>query len=167
MGYEWGDNAKIHPDDHTDFDLDLGCGTAKKGRIGVDKYDLPSVDVVVDLNESGLGSLFPEGSIDSIIASHILEHIGEGFVSLIDDCWRILSPGGLLRIIVPLFPTRAAVIDPDHKRFFVPGSFDYFTSSPPGNQQPYIDGTFIKTAEQWTPDNPDWGEMRVSLRKVQ
>lgn len=163
VALDWGENQRISKDDWTDFHLDLGCGTAKKGRIGLDKIPGEGVDVVHDLASGGTLP-FDDASIDSIIASHVLEHIGENFIALMADCSRVLRSGGLFRIIVPLFPTRAAVIDPDHKRFFCAGSFDYFTSQQPGFQKPYIENPFTKTDEVCSPPS-DWGEMRVSLRK--
>lgn len=45
--------------------LDLGCGTTRReGRIGIDKLDLPSVDIVADVEE-GL-SFLPKDSVDEI-----------------------------------------------------------------------------------------------------
>ena len=54
--------------------IDLGCGPKKKpGRIGIDKADLPNVDVVADL-EKGLAFL-PDSSVDDIHCRSLLAHI--------------------------------------------------------------------------------------------
>ena len=45
---------------------------------------------------------FPENSLRAVYASHLLEHLylDEG-KRLLRECYRILSPGGILRIVVP------------------------------------------------------------------
>lgn len=123
---------------------------------------------------------FPTGSIESIITHHCFEHIGDGFVRLMDECHRVLRPGGILRIITPLFPSMAAVSDPDHRRYFMRDSFLPFTGSPDGDSwmesfsTPYSTARFELTAEDYTPRLPNpadwWGdkdrrELRVTLRK--
>lgn len=198
-----------HVDDQVDFHVDLGCGRVKKGRIGVDRYAAPGVNVVMDLSSlfvyamplqpgadafsereiapgsplpmpisSGLP--FPDGSIESIVTHHCLEHVGDGFVKLIDECWRVLKPDGLLRAIVPLFPSRSAVEDPDHKRYFMEDTFASFLGSRSGEcwldsfSVPYTRGRFLETAKDCTPLFPpderwttaDRREMRISLRAV-
>lgn len=158
-GYDWAPATKgDHPDDQIDFHLDLGAGVLKKGRLTLDRFG--DVDILQDLNTldrawSPIGELdyppdsypdapqkalpFPDNSIKSIISHHCLEHIGDGFIRLMDECYRVLEPGGKFRIIVPLFPSFAAVDDPDHKR--------YFTKE-----------TFISFCHEAGPETPFWTE---------
>ena len=42
------------------------------------------------------------------------------------ECHRILTPGGLLRLRVPIFGSPWHLIDPTHVRGFHPLNFDYF-----------------------------------------
>lgn len=187
-----------HADDQLDFHVDLGCGTVKKGRIGIDRFEAPGVDVVMDLNKLRVKALpivpgkppspiiqegalpFPDSSIESIVTHHCLEHIGDGFVALIDDCWRVLKPEGLFRIIVPLYPSTSAVEDPDHKRYFMEDTFASFLGARTGEcwlssfSVPYTKGRFLQEAKnctalfppelRWTPD--DRREMRLTLRAI-
>ena len=44
---------------------------------------------------------FPKDSIESIITHHCFEHIGDGFIRLVDECHRVLKPGGILRSARP------------------------------------------------------------------
>ena len=54
--------------------IELGCGQkSKQGRITVDKVDLPSVDIVADI-ENGLAFL-PDDTVDEIHCRSVLEHI--------------------------------------------------------------------------------------------
>ena len=209
--YDWGTDAARgdHETDNLDFHLDLGCGTVKKARLGIDRHPAPGVDLTMDLNDlipvglegrptptddlfeeallkgwlpKGFGLPFPDGSIESIITHHCLEHIGDGFVNLMDECHRVLVPGGVMRIIVPLFPSRTAVEDPDHKRYFMEGTFETFCGTADGSHWhesfsvPYTTCRFEMTHKDMTSEEDAggptglWGpdgarEIRVALRK--
>lgn len=135
--YDWNPATKgEHPDDDIDFHIDLGAGKIPKGRLTIDRHG--DADIIMDLDTFQVykingqetiisGMPFPNDSIKSIITHHCLEHIGTGFLRLMDECYRILEPGGIFRIIVPLFPSLAAVSDPDHKRYFTKDTFIAFT----------------------------------------
>ena len=197
--YDWSPATRGgHPEDQIDFHVDLGCGTLKKGRLGIDLFPGPIVDIVMDLDQLFLGIEendlvklqqlipiqgrlpFPTGSIESIISHHCMEHIGDGFIRLMDECHRVLVPGGPLRIISPLFPSRAAVEDPDHKRQFMEGTFDAFCGTEEGGcwlegfSVPYTQSRFALTDKRLTARSEDpskwWGpedvrEIRVTLTK--
>lgn len=48
------------------------------------------------------GLPFAEGEVDAVYSSHVLEHLNyEEAKRFIRDSWRILKPGGILRIFVP------------------------------------------------------------------
>lgn len=217
--YDWspavaGDN----PFDNIDFHVDLGCGTLKKGRIGIDRHAAPGVNIVMDLDplallglptspgedateggnlrqldteliqvngkytRRGAGCLpFDTSSIQSIISHHALEHIGEGFIPLIDEVYRVLQPGGIFRAITPLFPSRTAVEDPDHCRYFMEGTWETFQGQPgPGGHWheafsvPYTQARFSIVDKQVTPVTGDvWEqgdsgarEIRIAMRAV-
>lgn len=197
-GYDWSPAEKGEKEwDQRDFHLDLGCGTVPKGRLGIDRYPAPGVDLVMDLNllfvpieDNDAEKLmqlipiqgrmpFPDASIESIISHHCLEHIGDGFIRLMDECHRILKPGGEFRIVVPLFPSSSAVADPDHVRYFMEETFEAFCGAENGEHfcesfsVPYTSCRFEKVdsdpspptplSQQWTKD--DAREIRVTLRK--
>lgn len=182
--------------DNIDFHLDLGCGTHKKARIGLDRYPALDVDIAFDLERFEfphleprptnvgyqIGQLpFPDSSIKSIISHHCFEHIGENFIPLVDDIYRVLEPGGVLRAITPLFPSHSAQADPDHKRMFMDGTWDNFCGTPgdaPNNcwlasfSVPYTKARFEKVHQDLSPrsESPyDWWtakdarEIRVAL----
>lgn len=78
--------------------LNLGCG--KQRLEGFVNVDLTDSDQDVDL------SVFPwpweDGTVDEIVASHVLEHFTrETAKRFIGECYRILKPGGELYIAVP------------------------------------------------------------------
>jgi SAM-dependent methyltransferase len=94
--------------------LDLGCGDTKQypGNIGVDMRPTPSVDVVTDLTD---GLPFDDDSADRIFAVHVLEHLID-FLPLVDECHRVLRPGGVLHVLSPWWRYVNAVADPTHVR---------------------------------------------------
>jgi SAM-dependent methyltransferase len=209
--YNWGGALRGSSKyDAIDFHVDLGCGTVKKGRIGIDHRQAPGVNIIMDLSNGQIHGMatrpgdnanyqsyhahgfanerwlpFEDGTIESIISHHCLEHIGDGFLTLIDEVYRVLKPGGIFRPITPLFPSRTAVEDPDHRRYFMEKTWDCFCGGL-GNADhptgcwldsfsvPYTSARFelldkditppVQRDEEWGPN--DAREIRVALRAV-
>ncbi len=104
--------------------VDVGCGPKKRdGRIGIDRVDLPSVDIVADL-EAGLPFL-PDASVDEIHCRSVLEHI-ENFEHLFTEMIRVLKDNGRAHIFVPHFSNPYYYSDCTHKRPFGLYTFYYF-----------------------------------------
>lgn len=207
--YDWSPASRNdHPDDQIDFHVDLGAGKIPKARLAIDRHG--DADILMDLNtlwcypskkQTGLELYetnpkhhfynkqlpFPDDSIESIISHHCLEHIGDGFIRLMDECYRVLKSGGKFRIIVPLFPSFSAVTDPDHVRYFTKDSFESFCHEAGPETpfwtdsfaEPYTKCRFKMTAKDYTPptiytpDHPvdidtlfeQAREIRVTLQK--
>lgn len=128
--------------------LDLACGQRpREGFRGVDKYALGEIEHV-DLLQ------FPwpwaNDSVDELHCSHFLEHIpareteerdvdagtytppwlGKDLLcTFMDQCWRILKPGGLFTVVVPSARSNRGFQDPTHRRFFVAETFLYFNKA--------------------------------------
>lgn len=90
------------------FNLDLGNN--------------PNVDLVANLEE---GLPFRDESVEVLYASHVFEHI-RNFPELMQECYRVLKPRGILHIKVPCMTCRAAFADPTHYRYFAPETFYHF-----------------------------------------
>ena len=106
--------------------LDLGCGKKKQeGFIGLDIKDMPGVDIVCDVTK---GISLQDNSVQFVIADNLMEHIGDEFLDVMNDIWRVCKPGSMVKLIVPGVHTSAAFQDPTHKRFFVIETFDYFNA---------------------------------------
>jgi predicted SAM-dependent methyltransferase len=94
--------------------LDIGCGQwVEKGFIGLDKDHYPGVEIIHDLE------VFPWPIADGIVtickAAHIVEHIKPWLqVKFMDECWRILEPGGRLLIATPYAGSHRFYQDPTH-----------------------------------------------------
>jgi SAM-dependent methyltransferase len=121
---------------HEPVVIDLGCGERKRpGRIGIDRLDLPRVDIVADL-EAGLPFL-PDRSVDEIHCRSVLEHI-ENFEHLFAEMIRVLKDSGRACIFVPHFSNPYYYSDYTHKRPFGLYTFYYFTDreNQPGRKVP-------------------------------
>jgi ubiquinone/menaquinone biosynthesis C-methylase UbiE len=107
--------------------LELGCGRKKRpGAIGIDRIDLPEVDIVSDVEE-GLGFL-PDGCVDEIHARKFFEHV-QNFEKLMSEIVRVLKKEGKVFVFVPHFSNPHYYSDPTHKRIFGLYSFYYFVDS--------------------------------------
>jgi ubiquinone/menaquinone biosynthesis C-methylase UbiE len=104
--------------------IELGCGPHKKpGRIGIDRLDLPGVDIVADI-EQGLGFL-PDGSVDEIHSESFFEHVPD-LERLMAEVVRVLKPTGTNTMFVPHFSSPFYYSDYTHQRFFGLYTMRYF-----------------------------------------
>ena len=82
--------------------LHLGCG--KKylpGFFHVDALAAPHVDLVSRVERL---PMFPDGSVELIYAAHVLEHFSrKEYREALKEWYRLLAPGGILRLAVPDF----------------------------------------------------------------
>jgi SAM-dependent methyltransferase len=116
--------------------VDLAAGLNKKGEdyIGIDYVKVDGIDIVHNLNTYPWP--FEDNSVDELFCSHYVEHIPhdifnptdtrDGLIQFMDECYRILKPGGKLTIQVPFGSSIRAFQDPTHRRFLFKESFYYF-----------------------------------------
>lgn len=83
-----------------DLRVNLGCGYRPlDGWVNVDVARGPQVDVVWDLRES---LPFPDESCAAVFSEHVIEHLSsEDGERLLRECYRVLQPGGALRLSTP------------------------------------------------------------------
>ena len=104
--------------------LDLGCGKKKRhGTIGVDFNASTNPDIVHNLNEFPYP--FNTASIDKVIMDNTLEHL-QDLISVMEEIYRIVKPGGSVKIITPYFRSVWASADPTHLHFFSTISFTFY-----------------------------------------
>lgn len=104
--------------------IELGCGESKQaGRIGIDRLNLPGVDIVADINQ-GLPFL-PDDSVDEIHSKSFLEHVDD-LQKVVGEIARVLKPGGRNFLFVPHFSNPYYYSDYTHTRFMGLYTFYYF-----------------------------------------
>ena len=105
--------------------IDLACGQNKQpGHIGVDITG--DCDIKFDL------TTFPwtfaeDNSVDELFCSHYVEHTPD-LIAFMDECWRILKPGGKMTVIAPYYNSIRCWQDPTHTRAISEATFLYFNS---------------------------------------
>lgn len=82
--------------------LNLGCGNHFSTANEWTNIDFVSTGKGVIEHNLLLGIPFDDNSFDLVYHSHVLEHFskedGELFIA---DCFRVLKPGGVLRVVIP------------------------------------------------------------------
>ena len=131
---------------HDGLRLNLGCGRSPlAGWINVDAVDLPGVDLVADLDRmSERGLPYPDGSVEAIALSHVLEHLRDP-LSLMQELHRVARPGATAVVRTPHGASDDAHEDPTHVRAYFPGSFGYFS-------QPYYWRADYRYRGDWQPE---------------
>ena len=98
--------------------LNLGCGNKLlKGYINLDKFNYYKCDVTHDLEKFPYP--FKNDSVNEILLSHVLEHIGQQpdtFINIIKELYRICTNNALIIINVPYPRYEEFLSDPKHVR---------------------------------------------------
>ncbi|MEL6579896.1 MAG: methyltransferase domain-containing protein [Cyanobacteria bacterium J06621_12] len=82
--------------------LNLGCGYRFNSQWTNVNFMATGGNVIpYDLNK---GIPFADNTFELVYHSHVLEHFSRlGATSFIQECYRVLCPGGILRVVVPDF----------------------------------------------------------------
>jgi predicted SAM-dependent methyltransferase len=95
--------------------INIGSGFKRfDGFLNVDDDPIVEPDYVVNLEGGKLP--FEDSSVEAVIAHHVLEHIGQGFIPLMQELYRVCCHGAILDIRVPHHFHELFINDPTHKR---------------------------------------------------
>lgn len=72
-----------------------------------------------------------DGSISQVVAHSVLEHLSLSLVQSMNECWRILKPGGKLDLKLPVWNADRSWDDPTHLWFVGSHWLDNFDWSRP------------------------------------
>ena len=98
----------------------------KPGYLNTDISKTAKADIIHDIRCEKLP--VQDGEAEEVYASGILEQIldNEDLVFAMNEMWRVLKKGGMLRIVVPNAEHSIAFQDPFDVRKFTPKTFQYF-----------------------------------------
>jgi SAM-dependent methyltransferase len=105
--------------------LSVGCGrrTREPGVVLLDISAELNPDVIWDLNSYPYP--FEDSTFQIIECFDVIEHV-DNIVKVFQEFYRILSPGGVIKITTPHYSCANSFIDPTHKWHLSYFSFDYF-----------------------------------------
>jgi predicted SAM-dependent methyltransferase len=81
--------------------VNVGAGArGRPGWVNLDASRSRGITAVVDVRTT---LPFPDGSVRGLFTEHFLEHLdyAEEAPRFLAECWRVLAPGGVARVIVP------------------------------------------------------------------
>jgi Methyltransferase domain len=111
--------------------LNLGCGDKKMpGWRNVDKIAMCDPDEVVDLEQ--LPWPWPDDSVDEILLSHVLEHLGQSpdiYLGIIKEIYRVCRNDAKITIVVPHPRHDHFLQDPTHVRVVTPEGLNMFSQA--------------------------------------
>ncbi len=128
------------------YSLNVGCGrNIQDGWINLDSVALPGVDIVCNLDEVRRAPIdLQDGSVERFLLSHVIEHVRDN-LGLMQELWRLATPGAIAQIRVPHGASDDAWEDPTHVRGYFPGTFGYFS-------QPYYWRADYGYRGDWKPE---------------
>lgn len=129
--------------------VDLGCGKAKpEGFIGVDRYPMPGVDIVADLDAP---LPIASDSVDLLYASHSLEHVRD-LMATMREVYRVCKHGAQVCIVAPYYEQKLNLANPYHVWAFNEHTPRFWTD------YPY---TPVEPEEYRHPQGHTWGLSRT------
>lgn len=141
--------------------VELGCGASKTpGYIGIDRFDIPGVDIVADLNK---GIPLESDSVDVLYASHSLEHFDD-IKFMVKEIYRVCKDMAIVNILAPYANTDLDRTNIYHNVPFNAHTFRFFTNSKETNISKDI--WKFPHAEAWGLGESDNSEVQVDLRCI-
>ena len=108
--------------------LNIGAGYKRfPGFINIDADKNCKPDILLNIDDANLILPFDDNSIDEIKAYHVLEHIGDNYIKLLQELYRVLIPGGIIDIQVPHYGHECYQNDVTHKRPITVEGFRLFS----------------------------------------
>jgi len=108
--------------------INLGSGYKRiDGYLNLDHDPLTNPDFLVDVEKETLP--LEDNSVSHIIAHHILEHVGENFLNLIKEMYRVSQPDAEWDVKFPHYRSDLQHMDPTHKRTLTIDQFMLFSKS--------------------------------------
>ena len=108
--------------------INIGSGYTKiDGFVNLDDDPNVNPDHLINLDDVNICLPFEDNTVDEVIAHQILEHIGDGFIPLMQEIYRVCSHGAMIDIICPHHLHENYFGDPTHKRPITVNTMNLFS----------------------------------------
>lgn len=125
--------------------VELGCGVTKnEGYLGIDRFPLPNVDIVADLDK---GIPLEDNSVDVIFCSHSLEHF-DNFSNIVSEIYRVCKHKAIVNILAPYYFETVNLANFYHKQVFNESTFRFFATE---------SNTSLDIKDYYNPHASSWG----------
>lgn len=107
--------------------INIGCGRDyREGWFNTDMSPEVKCEQRMDIGQGALD--VADNTAELVYISGVLEQIGENWqlIHALNECHRVLKPGGKIVIVVPNAKYAIAHRDPMDVRKFTPATFNYF-----------------------------------------
>jgi ubiquinone/menaquinone biosynthesis C-methylase UbiE len=95
--------------------LNLGAGDVKlEGYVTVDYDSKTNPDYQLNIEKDPLP--FEDSTVETVVAHHILEHLGEGYFHVLQEIYRVCKHGAIVDVRVPHPRHDSFLADPTHRR---------------------------------------------------
>jgi ubiquinone/menaquinone biosynthesis C-methylase UbiE len=107
--------------------LNIGSGYVRiPGYHNVDHDPMVKPDYLADLENLKLDDI-PDNTVDEVLAHHVLEHIGNGFFSLMQELYRVCKHDAVIDVKFPHHRSEIWFGDPTHCRKLTVDQFRMFS----------------------------------------
>jgi len=95
--------------------LNIGAGDSKiEGFANCDHDPHSNPDYLFDLERDTFP--FEDNCVETVVAHHIFEHLGEGYFHCLQELYRVCKHGAIIDVRVPHHRHDAFAADPTHRR---------------------------------------------------
>ena len=106
--------------------INIGAGFTKiEDFVNIDHDPNTHPDICMDIEKD----LIPldDNSVETVIAHHVLEHLGEGYFHTLKEVYRVCKHGAIIDIRVPHPRHDSFLADPTHRRPITPLGLQLFS----------------------------------------
>jgi ubiquinone/menaquinone biosynthesis C-methylase UbiE len=95
--------------------INIGAGDVKlEGFVTLDYDEISNPDYQLDIEKDKFP--FEDNTVETVVAHHILEHLGEGYFHCLKEIYRVCKHGAIVDIRVPHPRHDSFLADPTHRR---------------------------------------------------
>jgi ubiquinone/menaquinone biosynthesis C-methylase UbiE len=95
--------------------INIGAGDVKlEGYVTLDYDKATDPDHVLDVEVDKFP--FEDDTVETVVAHHILEHLGDGYFHCLQELYRVCKHGAIIDIRVPHHRHESFAADPTHRR---------------------------------------------------